>query len=74
VVTGKEDGPEVDTEKTRYIMSCVPKAGQNRAVKTTSKSFEFVAKHIPLEITVTNENVTYDEIKSILNVWNACYH
>jgi hypothetical protein len=27
-----------------------------------------------LEITVTNENVTYDEIKSILNVWNACYH
>jgi hypothetical protein len=43
-------------------------------VKMVNKSFENVAKLKYLEVTITNENCMYDEVKSRLNAGNACFH
>jgi hypothetical protein len=74
--TSKADGPEVDREKTKYmLMSHHQNAGQNNDIKTSSKSFESVVNLIYVGMTVTNQNLMNEEIKKnrliIVNFW---YH
>jgi hypothetical protein len=66
---------EVNTEKTKYmIMSRHPNSGQNQNIRIVNESFENMTKCRHLGTTLTNQNDIHDEIKSILNSGNACYH
>jgi hypothetical protein len=56
------------------IMSRHPNSGQNQNIRIANESFEKVAKFKYLETTLTNENDIRDEIKSRLNLGNACYY
>jgi hypothetical protein len=67
--------PEVNTEKTKYIVvSRQQNAGQDHILLIANKSFETVARFKYLETTVTGRNRIHEEINSILNSLNACYH
>jgi hypothetical protein len=71
----KEVGLEVNTEKTKYmLLSCHQNAGQNHYIKIANKCLENVAQFSYLVMTITNQNVIQEEIKSRLNLRNACYH
>jgi hypothetical protein len=71
----KEDGLEVNPEKTKYmIVSRCQKAGQRQSIKIGNRSFESVAKFKYLGTTLTDQNCFHEEIKSRLNSGNACYH
>jgi hypothetical protein len=71
----RDIGLGINAEKTEYmIMSHHPNSGQNQNIRIANESFENVAKLKCLEMTLTNQNDIHDEIKSILNSWNACYH
>jgi hypothetical protein len=50
------------------------KAGQRQSIKIWNRSFESLAKFKYLGITLTDQNCIHEEIKSILNSGNACYH
>jgi hypothetical protein len=47
--------------------------GKNHCIKVLKKSFEKVAKLKYLRMTVTNQKCTHKQIKSRLNLGNACY-
>jgi hypothetical protein len=71
----KEDGLEVNTERTKYmLMSRHQNARKTHNINTANRSFENVAKLKYFGTTVTNQNFILDEIKSALNLGNACYH
>jgi sorting nexin-29 len=71
----KEVGLEVNPEKTKYmLMSHSQKIGQKHSIKKVSRSFEAVAKFKYLGKTLTDQNYMHEEIKSRLNLGNACYH
>jgi hypothetical protein len=71
----KEVSPEVNVEKTKYmLMSHHQKAGQNHNIKIGNRFFENVAKFKYLGMTITNQSFIHEEIKSRLNLGNACYH
>jgi hypothetical protein len=71
----KEDGLEVNTEKTKYmLLSRHQNAGQNHDIKTANRCFENVEEFRYLETTVSNENLIQEEFKRRLNSGNACYH
>jgi hypothetical protein len=71
----KEDGLEVNPEKTKYIlMSHGQKIGQKHSIKIANRSFEDVAKFKYLGTTLTDKNCMHEEIKSGLNSGNACYN
>jgi hypothetical protein len=73
--TGKEVGLEVNPEKTKYIsVSRCQKAGQGQSIKIENRSFGGVEKFKYLGITLTDQNCIHEEIKSRLNLGNACYH
>jgi hypothetical protein len=55
-------------------MSCHLNSGQNWNIRIANESFEKVAKFKYLEMTLTNQNDIHDEIKSRLNLGNACYY
>jgi hypothetical protein len=66
---------EVNVEKTKYMLvSRDQNAGQNREIKIGNRSFENVSQFKYLGITVANQNLTQEEIKSRLNSGNACYN
>jgi hypothetical protein len=71
----KEVGLEVNTEKTKCIlMSCIQKTGQKHSIKIVNRSFEDVVKLKYLRRTLTDQNCMHEEVKSRLNLGNACYH
>jgi hypothetical protein len=71
----KEIGLEVNSEKTKYMfMSCHRTAGKSNNIKVANKSFEKVAKLKYLEATLMDQNCIHEEIRSRLNLGNACYH
>jgi hypothetical protein len=73
--TSKEVSLNVNVEETKYMfVSCHLTTGQNQCIKVANKSFENVAKFIYLEVTLTNQNCIHEEIKSRLNLGNACCH
>jgi hypothetical protein len=72
--TSKEVGLEVNPEKTRYILISQRKAGQKHSTKTANRSFEDVAMFKYLGTTLADQNFMREEIKSRLNLGNACYH
>jgi hypothetical protein len=71
----KEVGLGVNPEKTKYLlMSRSQKTGQKHSIKIANRSFEDVAKFRYLGTTLTDQNCMHEEIKSRLNMGNACYH
>jgi hypothetical protein len=56
------------------LMSRSQKLGQKRSIKIANKSFEDVAKFQYLRKTLTDQNHMHEEIKSRINLGNACYH
>jgi hypothetical protein len=71
---GKEVGLEVNSEKTKYMLMSHKKAGQKHGIKIANRSFKGVAKFKYLGTTLTDQNCMQEEIKSRLNLGNACYH
>jgi hypothetical protein len=66
---------KVNTEKTKYMaVSHYQSAGQNHNLLIDDKCFENVAKFKYLGTKETNQNYIHKEIKSRLNLENACYH
>jgi hypothetical protein len=68
----KKFGLEVNTGKSKYmLLSHRQNAGQNHDIK---RCFGNVAQCRYFGMTVTNKNLTQEEIKWRLNLGNACYH
>jgi hypothetical protein len=60
----KEVGVETNVEETKYmLLSLSRNAGQNRDIKIANRSFENVSHFKYLGTTVTNQNVTQEEIR-----------
>jgi hypothetical protein len=75
VVASKENGLQVNADKTKYmVMSRDQNAGRSHSVKTDSISFERVEEFKYLATTLTNQNSIQEEIKSRLKSGNACCH
>jgi sorting nexin-29 len=71
----RDIGLEINAEKTKYmIMSRHPNSGQNQNIRIANESFENVSKFKYLGTTLPNQNDIHDEIKSGLNLGNACYY
>jgi hypothetical protein len=65
---------EVNFEKTKYVLMPRKKAEQNHSIKIANRSVEGGAKFKYLGTTLTVQNCIHEEIKSRLNLGNACYH
>jgi len=75
VVTGKEIGLELNTDKTKYmVMPRDQNAGRSHNIKNDNSSFERVEEFRCLEVNLMNQNYIQEEIKSRLMMGNACYH
>jgi hypothetical protein len=68
LVASKEVGPEVDPEKTKYmLMSRSQMIGQKHSTKIANRSFEDVAKFKYFGTTLTEQNCMHEVVKSRLN-------
>jgi hypothetical protein len=56
------------------FMSRYQTAGQSNYIRVANKSFEKVAKFKYFGVTLTDQNCIHEEIRSRLNLGNACYH
>jgi hypothetical protein len=56
------------------LLSCHQNAGQNHDIKIANICFESVAQFRYEGMTVTNQTLDQEEMKSRLNSGNACYH
>jgi hypothetical protein len=71
----KEIGLEVNSEKTKYMfMPRHQTAGQSNYIRVANKSIEKVAEFKYLGATLTDQNCIHEEIRSRLNLENACFH
>jgi hypothetical protein len=71
----KDDGLEVNLEEIKFmLLSCHQYGWENHNVKTANRLFEIVAQFRYLGMTATNQNLIQEEIQSILNAVNSCYH
>jgi hypothetical protein len=71
----KEVGLEINTEKTKYmLLSPHQNAGQNHDITIANRCFVNVVQFRYLGMTVTNQNLTQEEIQKRLNLGNVCYH
>jgi hypothetical protein len=71
----RDIGLEINAEKMKYmIMSHHLNSGQNQNIRIANELFKHVAKFKYLGVTLTNKNDIHDEIKSRLNLGNACYY
>jgi hypothetical protein len=67
VVASNETGPEVNADKTKYMVTSRDQnAGRHHSIKTENSSFESVKEFKYLGITLTNQNSIQEEIKSRL--------
>jgi len=74
VVSSKEIGLEVNTDKSKYmVMSREQNGGRSYSMKTDNSPFERVEEFKYLGTTLANENSIQEEIKSSLKSGNACY-
>jgi hypothetical protein len=65
----------MNPEKTKYMLvSRCQRTGQRQSIKIGNRSFESVAKFKYLGTTLTDQNFIHEEIKSRLNLGNACYN
>jgi hypothetical protein len=65
----------VNPEKTQYVlMSRSQKTGQKHSIKIANRFFADAAKFRYLGTTLTDQNYMHEEIKSRLNLGNACHH
>jgi sorting nexin-29 len=75
VVTNKENGLEVNGDKSKYIvMSRDQNAGQSHNMKIDNSCFERLEEFKYLKTTPMKQNSIQEEIKCRLNLVNACYH
>ena len=75
IVATKENGLEVNADKTKYmVMSRDRNAGHSHSMKIDNHSFERVEEFKYLRTTLTNQNSIQEEIKSRSKSENACYH
>ena len=75
VAATKETGLEVNAHKTKYMtVSRDQNAGRIQSMKVDNSSIESVEEFKYLGTTLTNQNSIQEEIKSRLNLWNACYY
>jgi hypothetical protein len=71
----KEVGLEMNPEKTKYmLMSHSQKIRQKHCIKIANRSYEDVTEFKYFGTTLTDQNCMHEEIKSRLNLGNACYH
>jgi hypothetical protein len=70
--SSKEIGLEINVEKSMYmLLSRHQNVGQNRDIKIPNRSFENVSQLKYFGTTVTNQNLSQEEIKRRLNPGNA---
>jgi hypothetical protein len=75
VVTSEETGLEVNSTKPKKMaMSRDQNAGRSHFMNSDNISFERVEELKYLGTNVTDQNSIQEEIKSRLNLGNACYH
>ena len=75
VVASKENGLEVNADKTKYmVMSRDQNAGKCHNMKIDNSFFEGMEEFKYLGTTLTNQNSIQEVIKSRLKLANACYH
>jgi hypothetical protein len=75
VVASKENGLEVDADKTKYIaMSRDQNAGRSHKRNIDSKSLGRVERFRYLGTALTNQNYIQEETNRRLKSRNACYH
>jgi len=71
----KEVGLEVNAEKIMCIfISHHQNVEWNHNLKIAYKSLKILTNYIYLGMTVTNKTCIYEEVKSKLDLMNACYH
>jgi hypothetical protein len=71
----KDIGLEINVEKIKYnLLPSHQNVGQNRDIKLANRASANVSQFKYLGMTVTNQNLILEEIKSRLNSGNACYH
>jgi hypothetical protein len=63
----------VNPEKIKYMSMSHKKAGQKCSIKIENRSFEAMAK-LKYFGTLTDQNCMDEQIKSRLNLGNACCH
>jgi len=74
VVASKENGLEINADKTKYmVMFRDQNAGRSHSMKTDNSSFGKVEECKNLGTTLKNQNSIQEEIKSRLKSGNACY-
>jgi len=74
IVASKETGPEVNADKSKYMVMCRDQnAGRSHNMKTDNRSFERVEELKYLGTTLTYQIYIQEEIKSRLKSGNACY-